>query len=129
MSDRYEFIHLHHPGSLPGIPGLHSPGTYVIDWQTRTLHEASSLESFLASLEPDAPITPPDGQETAQPEDAAITPPVPETPPVPAVDVPETDVSLPAQPEDGTNAPDSDAPIAVGGIEEPNESPAPESGA
>ncbi len=128
MSTRYQFLILPHTGSLPGIPGSHGPGTFVIDWQERTLHEASSLEEYVQSLvsaqadeeptEPDASVASPDGQEAARQEEAAITPATPEIPAVPAVAMPETDVALPAQPDEGMNAPDSDAPMAVGGTEQ-----------
>src|SRR5690242_15759639 len=98
MSTRYQFLILPHTGSLPGIPGSHGPGTYVIDWQTRTLHEASSLEAYLASLN-DASVASPDGQETAQQEEEAINSVMSEMPAVDAIAMPETDVALPAQPD------------------------------
>lgn len=112
---RYQHLLLHDSGSIPGIPGAHGRGSYVIDWQERTITPASSLESYLSFLaQPDeettiqdAPETHGDGQETAQLESAAITGDTPSAPQEQAVSDAE------ATPE---SAPDTDAPIAVGGL-------------
>lgn len=32
-----ELINLYAPGSIPGIPGEHAPGSYIVDWDARTL--------------------------------------------------------------------------------------------
>src|SRR5258708_2498110 len=39
-AQRYETVTLYGLGALPGIPGEHGAGTYVIDWQERTIRLA-----------------------------------------------------------------------------------------
>jgi hypothetical protein len=43
--ERYESITLPSTGSLPGIPGSHAPGAYIIDWETRTIAPQSTVET------------------------------------------------------------------------------------
>jgi len=32
-----ETITLTSPGAIPGIPGWHGPGSYIVDWEARTI--------------------------------------------------------------------------------------------
>ena len=36
-------ITLHSAGSLPGIPGSHAPGTYLVDYEARTIRLKDEL--------------------------------------------------------------------------------------
>lgn len=48
MPDDQEIIHLPSAGSIPGIPGSHGPGAYVVNWGERTIKR---LEDHLAEEE------------------------------------------------------------------------------
>lgn len=138
MSDRYEFVLLHDSGSIPGIPGSHGRGSYVIDWQERAIHPAASLEDYVQSLESaqpdeestelDASVSAPDGQETGQDESAAITA-LPQGTAFLADMTLHTAQSpqepLPEMQGEIVSAPDNDAhTVAVGGNEHTTESSA-----
>lgn len=43
-----ETIILHSPGPIPGIPGDHGPGTYLVNWQDRTITPIQSPETASA---------------------------------------------------------------------------------
>lgn len=40
-----ETITLYSAGSLPGIPGDHAPGTYLVDYEARTIRPATDETS------------------------------------------------------------------------------------
>lgn len=47
-----EIVHLPTGGSIPGIPGTHAPGRYIIDWIKRTLTPVVDIvESEIARVE------------------------------------------------------------------------------
>jgi hypothetical protein len=54
-----ETVVLHGPGSLPGIPGEHGPGVYLVDYEARTIRLTpviSPIEVHIATVEvPPAP--------------------------------------------------------------------------
>lgn len=84
-----EYVTLPSGGSIPGIPGSHGPGRYIIDWIERTLTPVvDAVEGEIAHIE-----------EAIHPEPA----PAPEVPvapmPTEPVDVPE---AAPAEPTSGT---------------------------
>lgn len=55
-----EIVTLHAPGALPGIPGeSHGPGTFLVDYDTRTIEEVQP---------PEAPVEPPAEQAATPPE-------------------------------------------------------------
>lgn len=43
---RYKQEILHSPGGIPGIPGSHGPGTYMIDWQERKVYALQEWEDM-----------------------------------------------------------------------------------
>lgn len=61
-----EVIILHTPGSIPGIPGeSHGPGTFLVDWDTRTIEELVPPVSEVPPEEqPPAPVQPPEEQSS-----------------------------------------------------------------
>ncbi len=55
-----EQITLVTPGSLPGIPGYHAPGTYLVDYTERTLRTLENApidELAQAEMPGDAPMS------------------------------------------------------------------------
>lgn len=143
MSERYQFLLLHDAGSIPGIPGSHGRGSYVIDWQERAIHPASSLEDYLQSLvsaqpdeestELDASVASLDGQEAGHEESAAITA-LPQGTALLA-DMTLQEAQSPQEPlpevqGEVVSAPDNDAStVPVGGIEQATETSASVEGA
>lgn len=52
-----EYVTLPTGGSIPGIPGQHGPGRYVIDWIERTLTPVvDAIEAEVAHVEAPAPV-------------------------------------------------------------------------
>ena len=120
-----EIIHLPSAGSIPGFPGLHGPGRYLIDKVERTIArledvapEDVALRILLSSVgsgavarvieelahAPDAPQAPPDAPAAEPaPEPAAL----PEATPAPAEAQPEPPAAAEeAQPDPSEPAPD-----------------------
>lgn len=42
-----ELVTLHSSGALPGIPGEHATGTYLVDWEARTLTPAYATQPLV----------------------------------------------------------------------------------
>lgn len=89
-----EIIHLPTAGSIPGIPGSHGPGRYIINWVERTIaplvdaaesvveHVEEALHPEESAPAPDAPADVPASEpapEAAPPEQAGESAPVEET--------------------------------------------------
>jgi hypothetical protein len=71
-----EEITLLAPGSLPGIPGTHAPGTYLVDYTARTIREKpvqdapAPVQEIAPPVEEPAPTT---GVEAPQSEPAQVS--------------------------------------------------------
>lgn len=65
-----EEIVLHSAGSIPGIPGSHGPGRYLVNWLERTISPiVDAVEKEIAKetqpeAEEEAPAEAPDTSET-----------------------------------------------------------------
>lgn len=91
-----EHVTLPTGGSIPGIPGMHAPGRYIINWLERTLTPVVDVvESAVGHVE-DA-ISP--ARKTKQPSVPAVAP-MPTEP----VDVPEIAPDTPAAEPDQASA-------------------------
>lgn len=64
-----EEITLHTAGSIPGIPGSHGPGRYLVDWIERTI---TRIEEAITG-EPDTPSDPEPAPADAAPDAAPAT--------------------------------------------------------
>ncbi len=87
-TNQTETVTLPTGGSIPGIPGTHAPGRYIIDWIERTLTPVvDAVESVVEHVE--EAISP--ARKTKQPSAPAVAP-MPTEP----VDVPEIAPNTPA---------------------------------
>ena len=85
MPDDHEIIHLPSAGSIPGFPGLHGPGRYLVSLAERTI---ARLEDVLAESQANleqhaavAGVVPTSAPEEPQPAEAQ---PEPDAEPEPA---------------------------------------------
>ncbi len=51
---RYEQVILPSSGSVAGIPGHHGPGSYMVDWQERTIVTLTEWEEAQARIAKEA---------------------------------------------------------------------------
>lgn len=79
-----EIVHLPSGGSIPGIPGTHGAGRYVVDWIERTIAPVvdaveSAAEHAEEAIHPEEPVPAPDAPaESAPPESVGESAPVEE---------------------------------------------------
>lgn len=76
---RYESLTLYSVGSIPGIPGEHAPGNYVVDWQERTIRPAPDETSEEAPTTSEQP--PETASQDAMPDVVPVADLPQETPP------------------------------------------------
>src|SRR5690349_14629923 len=126
MPDPKDIIHLPSAGSIPGIPGSHGPGAYVINWAERTLKRLEDVLDEEFNQLKEAPATgvslegislPADGVEREVTLEAAPAPesepeqPPAEPPAEPAPAEPSTpEEAQPAAPEEASEEVEAAAP-------------------
>lgn len=74
-------VHLPSGGSIPGIPGEHGPGTYLVDWIKRTIQRVEdAAEAVIEHVEEAVhPASPPPADTTPAPAEPVAEAPTEQT--------------------------------------------------
>lgn len=86
----HELIHLPSAGSIPGIPGHHGPGVYLVNWAKRTIQRIEDIAREelegkpVEAAPPDAPAAAPAQESAAEPEATPAPAEAPAEPPAEA---------------------------------------------